>query len=911
MSRRSYYSLALLVLLVAAGLRIGRLAELPPGPHYDEAANLLIARSVAFNGADIFPIVNAYQGREALYYYLSVPLLRWVSDSRFSLQVLNVFASLVTIAATMALGRVMFRGARGRLIGLVAGALMTLSFPLLLLARQAFRAPMLPLMQALALLCLWRGLRTRRAVWLVIGGLCAGLALYTYNSSRLFPVWLLLGLLPLLWERGRLREGLLFFAPLALTAAPMGVFAVQHPDIFLNRLYEVTQPEQSITLLESIRLHLWMFFVQGDPLLRYNLPGRPYFTWPEGLLLLVGLGVGLRGWWRGPALKRAAYSLLLLAPLMILPSVVSVGGFPPNHMRAIAMVPLVFILLGVGAAAVVAFVRQIVGTRRAVSLRGDGGFIVLAALVFLFVALLVGRLYFEWAGRADLFYQTDADLAAAVRWIPDHMAGEDRLYIAAVDRRHPGLAIADLPDYYPLGSDSLWLPPPGETALLVIPRSVLVSEDWDQWLAPYHLGNLPAAPDGRSAFLAYALPADLTPLFAVPPLEATHNGVVQLLGYRAYPIFAGAEGDIELHWRVLNVPDMPDLIPLIQVEDRLGTVLARDEVPLVDTDRWQLGEIMYLRFRVRIPPGTAPGQVVIRATWVGRSSNHYLNFIAADGGQRGIWADAGEVEVLRPASFPDPADVPIAHRQTVDLAPGLRLLGSSALPDSLRPGETLALTLDWQALDTTRGDDTVQALLIKDGQEIPLGDPLAAYPPSTWVEGEIAALPVRWTLPLELPGGDYTLMLRSDSAQADLGSFTVADLARQMTPPDGVEALDIRLGDALALYGYTMELGSGTLDLRLVWQAHDFVTTDYTVFVHVLDRSGAIVQQQDVMPVENSYPTSLWIAGEYVMDTHHFADLAPGEYQVRLGLYNQATGARLPRADGSGDLIDLGTVRIP
>ena len=89
MTRNRFLALLTLTLLVAAFLRTWQLAIYPPGPHYDEAAELLIARSVAFGGARFFPMVEAYQGREVLYYYLSTPLLAFVNDGIFSLRLLS------------------------------------------------------------------------------------------------------------------------------------------------------------------------------------------------------------------------------------------------------------------------------------------------------------------------------------------------------------------------------------------------------------------------------------------------------------------------------------------------------------------------------------------------------------------------------------------------------------------------------------------------------------------------------------------------------------------------------------------------------------------------------------------------------------------------------------------------------
>ena len=916
MSRRPVFWLALCILLAAAFLRLVLLDRYPPGPHYDEAANVLIARSVAFGGADVFPIVPNFQGREALYYYLSTPFLCFIDDGRFSLQLVNAFASLITVAVTISLGRLMFKGRRGKITGLMAGALMALSFPLILLAREAFRAPTLPLMQALALLCLWRGLRSRGSLWLVLGGVFAGGALYTYMASRLFPLWLLLAaLVLLLLDSGqrlrRLRQGVLFFSALGLTALPMVIFALRNPDIFLGRLYEVTQPVQSITLLESVRRHLLMFFVQGETLLRYNLPGRPYFTWPEGLLLLLGLGIALaRLLRRGPARERAAYALALLAPLMILPSVVSVGGFPPNHMRSIGMVPLIFILIGLGAEGLLSYLSARRAPRRAASLpHRDMVRFGLPVMALLAGTLLVANLYFGWASRADLYYETDADLAAAAHWLHGQLDDSTRVYLAARDRNHPTVVIEDLPAVTWLGTDTLFRAPPGKTGLYVFPRSAPPPADWANWLAPYALDDLPQGPDQRSAFQAFRIPGDAPLPESTPVPDDVHNAALRLLGYRAKPIFPGASGDVELQWQVEAPPTQADLTPILQVEDQIGSVLARADIPLIETDHWLAGEVLIARFHVPIPLATPPGEYRLRETWVSRGSSQYLNFLDLQGRQRGIWADAGRVDVLHAVHFPDPDQLPIAHRNPVGFAAGIRLLGWSDLPQSLRPGEFAYLTLYWQALGPQRADFDPTLLLNQDGQDSAVSSAAPDHPATDWSQGEIVAQHLRWQIPVDQASGQYQALLANNDTRVELGALEIAGIPRRFTPPEGFEGGTlIGLGDALGLYGWDIQRQGDTLDLRLVWYAKQPVATDYTVFVHVVDASGAIVAQRDVMPVDNSYPTSLWMAGEYVLDEHHFTDLAPGDYRIQVGLYDQSTGQRLPRDDGS-DFIDLGHVR--
>ena len=53
--------------------------------------------------------------------------------------------------------------------------------------------------------------------------------------------------------------------------------------------------------------------------------------------------------------------------------------------------------------------------------------------------------------------------------------------------------------------------------------------------------------------------------------------------------------------------------------------------------------------------------------------------------------------MTRPAAFPDPDAMPMGVRQPIEIAPGVTLLGWDAPPQSIRPGETLPLTLYWQA----------------------------------------------------------------------------------------------------------------------------------------------------------------------------------------------------------------------
>ncbi|MFN7209841.1 MAG: hypothetical protein ACK4P1_05540, partial [Aggregatilineales bacterium] len=362
MSRRLYLSLALAILLMAAYMRLAELRRFPPALHYDEAADMLLGRDIAFYGYQPFPVVEAYSGREALFYYLAVPLLRLFGTDVFATRLTSAFLGILTVAATLALGRAMFKGhRRGALIALCGGAWLAFNGAQVWLTRQGFRTSPQPLLEALALWCLFSALRRQRgwALWAALSGFFGGAALYTYMAARIFPLWLplpLIGLLLIDPQRAlRLRQIALCFGVMAIVALPLARFYLNKPDVFLDRLTQVARSDsESLSLLQSAWLHARMFFLRGDPLLRYNLaPERPWFDPISGGLMLIGFGAALllllrRG---EPPLSRLAALMVLLCPLLIAPSVVAVSGLPPSHMRSVAMVPLIFFAPALGVAA--------------------------------------------------------------------------------------------------------------------------------------------------------------------------------------------------------------------------------------------------------------------------------------------------------------------------------------------------------------------------------------------------------------------------------------------------------------------------------------------------------------------------------------------------------------------------------
>lgn len=921
--RKAYLPLALLILLAAVILRLAGLNLYPPGPHYDEGANIIIARSVAFGGAGLhfFPIVPNYQGREILYYYLSTPLLYIIPDSDLALRVTSALLGILTVAATMGLGRAMFRGQRGTVIGLTMGVSAALSFPLIFLSRQGFRAVTLPFCQSLALLFLWRGLTARRHNWrwLAAGGFMGGAALYTYMASRLFPFWLGLGGLILLvldranWRR-RLQEGTIFFGVMALTALPMGIYALQNPDIFMGRLAEVTTyGEDPITLGESVIKHLRMFFIEGESLLRYNIPERPYLTLPEGLLMLAGMGVA--GWQllrrHGSPRHRSALAFALLAPLMVIPSVIALGGFPPNHMRSVGMVPLIFVLVALGFEAIAS---QLAARFRPLTVARLT--VIAVLLTVLGGGFLMGRTYFTWASRADLYFDTHNDLAAAKDWLKTAVGQATRVYFTSEHFGHP--TVTSDPAVPPLlwqRSNILYWPPPDQDGVYIYRRDTNdVPAAWLDGLAPFAVDGLALAPDGLPAFNAFHVPAGTPPpIRPVDPAAVVSTPALALAGVETPPLTAGEPGALTMAWRVLQPPAENTLMPLVQIEDEIGTVLARQAIELVETARWLTGETVILHVGLTLPAGTPPGDYLIRVAWVDRIPDQYIAYMDDTGRQGQVWATIGQISVTRPAAFPGAESLLIPTPYDGDPVGGAALLGWN-LPATLvlAPGESIRGTLFWQAGAVPIPDMEYAISLTSPQTTLVLweGRPVrGTHPTPDWRPAELVTDHGLWTVPRETANGTYALSLTTPETTVHLADIEVQGIPHLFDRPTSARDAGILFGGGLLLDGYTQIADDSTLTLEIIWQGYEPVAQDYTVFVHVVDEAGQIVAQRDMMPRANGYPTSRWVPEEYIQDIYTFSGLPSGTYTVRMGLYLQSDGTRLLTPEGA-DFIWLDPVEV-
>ncbi len=129
-------------------------------------------------------------------------------------------------------------------------------------------------------------------------------------------------------------------------------------------------------------------------------------------------------------------------------------------------------------------------------------------------------------------------------------------------------------------------------------------------------------------------------------------------------------------------------------------------------------------------------------------------------------------------------------------------------------------------------------------------------------------------------------------------------------PPQPGEPL-ARFGDRVALLDATYTCDEDRqIHLTAYWQAETDIETDATVFAHLTGPDGALVAQADGYPLLGMLPFWLWEPDQVVRDVRHFDPVPAGEYTVRLGIWEMATGEHW-LADGYPDGIVPLPVRCP
>jgi len=253
------------------------------------------------------------------------------------------------------------------------------------------------------------------------------------------------------------------------------------------------------------------------------------------------------------------------------------------------------------------------------------------------------------------------------------------------------------------------------------------------WAASGVLLALAAALPFVSILPAYAYPepltlADVPAELRVEPVDV--GGVARVVGWELEPQAVQRGGNVEfvVYWEA-TAPDGKDYVSFANLLGRdhhpVGQINRHPARGMVPTSLWQPGQVWRDHYRVPVA-ADAPAPSVLRVE-VG----------LYDPGEN---ETLGAVRVGEAKLFPPETVSAATHSLEIDLADGVALRGYDLSSETAAPGETITLTLHWEALG--------------------YGPPLMGdYPTGIWAAGEIVVDPHPLTLPPDLPPGQYRLLV--------------------------------------------------------------------------------------------------------------------------------------------------------
>jgi hypothetical protein len=230
----------------------------------------------------------------------------------------------------------------------------------------------------------------------------------------------------------------------------------------------------------------------------------------------------------------------------------------------------------------------------------------------------------------------------------------------------------------------------------------------------------------------------------------------------------------------------------------------------------------------------------------------------------------------------------------------LTLLGYNLDREEVWPGEAALVTLFWESQATV--DEAPSVILTLDGEGV-AGEAttrLAAPIPASAVWREQAFLRV----PASAQAGEHTIGIMVEGERpTTLTPVTVRALERIFEAPPVAQSVDALFGGSARLIGFETSEENEQIAIMLVWAAEADIPISYTVFVHALDAEGNIIAQSDAIPANGTRPTTGWLPGEIVADTHTLPIASEHVVALRIGLYDAATSNRLQLDNGTDAVI--------
>ena len=376
-------------------------------------------------------------------------------------------------------------------------------------------------------------------------------------------------------------------------------------------------------------------------------------------------------------------------------------------------------------------------------------------------------------------------------------------------------------------------------------------------------------------------------------------------------------------WRALqDIP--PGLVMRLELVGPAGQVWGEYQFRAgpahVSTLGWSTGETFVERRGLVVPIGTPPGDYTLRVRVFPPEGDEWSPEVGGP-------FEVGPVRVCRGGVTP-----PLPGRElSATFGDALALAGYEPWGQHFTQGNPILFNLYWQTLASPPENYELGIELVDDDGTVLVErrlQPVADwFPTPHWQAGDVLLGHYDVPLPLDAPPGRYQIRLtvyapdgsalpvsgtrsykvldwwpreqRLSGTSVTLFEVKVEARPRLYRPPAMEHHLDVVLGDDVRLLGYDLVTTSiepgDAVELTLYWQALRKIEYIYAVFNHLIGSDGTLVGQMDSWPQGGAYPTLYWLPNEVVKDHYTIPvspDAPPGEYMLRVGMYDAATGER-------------------
>ncbi len=259
-----------------------------------------------------------------------------------------------------------------------------------------------------------------------------------------------------------------------------------------------------------------------------------------------------------------------------------------------------------------------------------------------------------------------------------------------------------------------------------------------------------------------------------------------------------------------------------------------------------------------------------------------ISYFSADGSLNGVTDSLNQfvgtsAEIASLKVQVPPLQPPVAYPEGSILVNQNDIQVIQPVPDSIGQGGRLGLEVWVQS-----SGDQNQTLTLDIG-DVSLDYPLAA---DEWQTGHVYRLHPEWLLPLDIPAGEYPILLNDVKA----GTIMVNAVERSFELDPNLNSRGIQVGDLGFIHALLLDRSTNVA--KLIWEVNQPDSLNYAAFFQLLDDDFSVLYQVEREP---GRATSQTVQGEIIEVTEEMpADIVEEARYLVTGFVNPITGVRLP-----------------